>query len=128
MDHIDAYLATASLDLKRAPAIRGALALGKSHLDKYYDMTDHSEVYRIAMSECCSPDNLSDYISVHQSYIHDTSFSISVTPNGTASGSSPRPRLSTMSLSERMQAAPSMRLPLLARIMCVTNLSSLFLH
>lgn len=54
---IDTYLTTVSQDLKRAPAIRAALALGKGHLDKYYDMSDHSEVYRIAMSECCSFDD-----------------------------------------------------------------------
>jgi hypothetical protein len=51
MDHIDAHLATASQDLRYSPAIRAALVLGKTHLNKYYDMTDHSEVYRIAMSE-----------------------------------------------------------------------------
>jgi len=51
MDHIDTHLATASKNLKYSPAIRAALALGKSHLNKYYNMTDHSEVYRIAMSK-----------------------------------------------------------------------------
>lgn len=51
MDHIDAHLATASQNLKFSPAIRASLALGKGHLNKYYNMTDHSEVYRIAMSE-----------------------------------------------------------------------------
>jgi hypothetical protein len=50
MDHIDTHLATASQDLKYSPAIRASLALGKAHLNKYYDMTDHSEVYRIMMS------------------------------------------------------------------------------
>jgi hypothetical protein len=51
MDHIDTHLATASKNLKFSPAIRASLALGKAHLNKYYGMTDHSEVYRIAMSE-----------------------------------------------------------------------------
>ena len=51
MDHIDAHLATVSQDLKYSPAIRASLALGKAHMNKYYNMTDHSEVYRIAMSE-----------------------------------------------------------------------------
>ena len=55
MDHIDAHLATACQDWQYSPAIRTSLALGKAHLNKYYDMTDHSEVYRIAMSECSSP-------------------------------------------------------------------------
>jgi hypothetical protein len=51
MDHIDAHLATASQDSNYSPAIRASLALGKAHLNKYYNMTDYSEVYRIAMSE-----------------------------------------------------------------------------
>ena len=51
MDHIDTHLATASQDLKYSLAIRASLALGKTHLNKYYDMTNHSEVYQIAMSE-----------------------------------------------------------------------------
>jgi hypothetical protein len=51
MDHIDAHLATASQSSKYSPAIRASLALGKAHLNKYYNMTDHSEVYRIAMSK-----------------------------------------------------------------------------
>ncbi len=51
MDHIDAHLAMASQDLKYLPAIRASLALGKSHLNKYYNMTDHLEVYQIAMSK-----------------------------------------------------------------------------
>ena len=49
MDHIDEYLATASQDLTYSEAIRAALALGKQTLNRYYDKTDHSEVYRIAM-------------------------------------------------------------------------------
>ena len=51
MDHIDAHLATVSQDLKFSPAIRASVALGKAHLNKYYNMTDHSEIYRIAMSK-----------------------------------------------------------------------------
>lgn len=42
MDHIDAHLSTASQDLDYSPAICNALALGKVHLNKYYNMTDHS--------------------------------------------------------------------------------------
>jgi hypothetical protein len=57
MDHIDAHLATASQDLKYSPAIRASVALGKTHLNKYYDMTDNSEVYRIAMSEYSTPNH-----------------------------------------------------------------------
>jgi hypothetical protein len=57
MDHIDNHLATAGQNLKYSPAIRASLALGKAHLNKYYNMTDHSEVYRIAMSECSPSDH-----------------------------------------------------------------------
>lgn len=51
MDHIDECLTTISQDLKYSKAIRAALALGKQTLNRYYDKTDHSEVYRIAMGK-----------------------------------------------------------------------------
>jgi len=51
MDHIDEYLATASQNVKYSEVIRAALALGKQTLNCYYDKTDHSEVYRIAMGK-----------------------------------------------------------------------------
>jgi len=51
MDHIDQYLATSSKNLQYSEAIRAALALGKKTLNRYYDKTDHSEVYRIAMGK-----------------------------------------------------------------------------
>ena len=51
MDHIDEHLTTSALDSKYHPAIRAALAVGKKLLNKYYTMTDQSEVYRIAMSK-----------------------------------------------------------------------------
>jgi len=52
MDHIDKFLATAAdsgNSSKLSPAIRAALAIGKTTLNKYYNLTDQSEVYRIAM-------------------------------------------------------------------------------
>jgi hypothetical protein len=51
MDHIDEYLATACHNIKYSKAIRAALALGKQTLNHYYDKTDHSDVYRIAMGK-----------------------------------------------------------------------------
>ena len=51
MDHIDEYLVTASQNVKYTEAIRAALALGKRTLNHYYDKTDHSEVYQIAMGK-----------------------------------------------------------------------------
>ncbi len=57
MDHIDSHLATAARNAKYSPSIRAALALGKRTLNRYYNKTDHSEVYRIAMGtyapSCC---------------------------------------------------------------------------
>ena len=49
MDHIDTHLATAARNPRYSPSIRAALALGKRTLNRYYNKTDHSEVYRIAM-------------------------------------------------------------------------------
>ena len=49
MDHIDEYLATACGNVKLSKAIRAALDIGKQTLNRYYDKTDHSDVYRIAM-------------------------------------------------------------------------------
>ncbi|PPQ76808.1 hypothetical protein CVT26_001762 [Gymnopilus dilepis] len=50
MDHIDKVLATCSNSPNQfSPAIRAALAISKKALNKYYNKTDHSEVYRIAM-------------------------------------------------------------------------------
>jgi hypothetical protein len=49
MDHINTYLATATQNLTYSPSIRAALAIGKTTLNRYYNKTDYSEVYRIAM-------------------------------------------------------------------------------
>jgi hypothetical protein len=49
MDLIDRHLTTASLNPKYDPSIQAAVTVGKTHLNKYYDMSDHSELYRIAM-------------------------------------------------------------------------------
>lgn len=50
MDHIDKVLATSSDSAHHfTVAIRAALAIGKKAMNRYYNKTDHSEVYRIAM-------------------------------------------------------------------------------
>ncbi|TFY50962.1 hypothetical protein EVJ58_g10810, partial [Rhodofomes roseus] len=49
MDLIDKQLATGTLDHKLDPAIRVALGLGKRAINHYYNKSDESEVYRIAM-------------------------------------------------------------------------------
>ncbi|KAF8067603.1 hypothetical protein FPV67DRAFT_1561940 [Lyophyllum atratum] len=50
MDHIDKYLATAATSKWYHPAIKAVLAIGKRTSNRYYDKTDYSEVYRVAMS------------------------------------------------------------------------------
>ncbi|TFY58892.1 hypothetical protein EVJ58_g6133 [Rhodofomes roseus] len=49
MDIIDQKLATGSLNQALDPAIRVALGLGKRSINHYYNKTDESAVYRIAM-------------------------------------------------------------------------------
>ena len=49
MDHIDNYLATTIRDKSILDGLRGALALGKRTLNRYYTLTDSSDIYRIAM-------------------------------------------------------------------------------
>lgn len=61
MDHIDTYLATATQNDSYSASIRAALAIGKRTLNRYYNKTDHSEVYRITMSKFYS--NKLNYIN-----------------------------------------------------------------
>lgn len=51
MDHLDQHLATSALNFELPASIRAAATLGKRTLNKYYTMTDHSEIYRIAMGK-----------------------------------------------------------------------------
>ena len=51
MDHIDKKFTTYSCDRKYLPAICSAVTLAKKTLDCYYSLTDHSEVYHIAMGK-----------------------------------------------------------------------------
>lgn len=53
MDHIDTHLATSTQNANYSVSIRAALAIGKRTLNRYYNKTDHSEVYRIAMGKSC---------------------------------------------------------------------------
>jgi hypothetical protein len=53
MDIIDGMLATTSESpYKFCLAICAALAVGNRTLNKYYNLTDYSELYRIAMGAC----------------------------------------------------------------------------
>ena len=50
MDHIDEKLTSDAVNhTKYEPSIRASLSLAKKTLNRYYDLTDASEVYRIAM-------------------------------------------------------------------------------
>lgn len=63
MDHIDEYLATAAQNTDYSLSICAALAIGKKTLNRYYNKTDHSEVYRIAMGKIsCTNNNSSTNI------------------------------------------------------------------
>jgi hypothetical protein len=61
MDHIDAHLATAARHRKYPHAIQAALTIGKKTLNRYYDKTDQSEVFRIAMGMLLSQYSKSYY-------------------------------------------------------------------
>ncbi|KIK73599.1 hypothetical protein PAXRUDRAFT_178003, partial [Paxillus rubicundulus Ve08.2h10] len=54
MDLIDKKLTTYSLNCKYSPTICAAVGLAKQTLNKYYQLTDKSKVYRMAMGKCLS--------------------------------------------------------------------------
>jgi len=49
MDHIDQKLTTDALDPRYQSSIRASLMIGRKTLNRYYNLTDDSELYRIAM-------------------------------------------------------------------------------
>jgi hypothetical protein len=59
MDYIDQQLTANALKPRYSASIKASIALGKKTLNRYYDMTDDSEIYRIAMGKliynffCC---------------------------------------------------------------------------
>ena len=50
MDHIDERLATDALNEELSPSIRVGLSLAKKTINRYYEKTDQSILYRTAMS------------------------------------------------------------------------------
>jgi hypothetical protein len=54
MDRMHSELTSASNNEDYSPAIRAALKLGIRLLNKYYSLTDNSEIYRIAMGKTSS--------------------------------------------------------------------------
>ena len=51
MDKMHKELAAAAENVVYSPALQAALTLGKNLLDKYYSLSDDSEIYRIAMGK-----------------------------------------------------------------------------
>lgn len=49
MDYIDQQLMDNALNPKYSKSIKTAISLGKRTLNQYYNITDHSEIYQIAM-------------------------------------------------------------------------------
>ena len=49
MDHVDNMLTSYSRNKKYLPSIRAAVRLAKNTLNRYYELTDSLETYRIAM-------------------------------------------------------------------------------
>ena len=45
MNHIDKHLATSTTDDNYQLALKATLAISKKTLNRYYEKTDHSEVY-----------------------------------------------------------------------------------
>ena len=89
MDHIDDYLARACGNIKFSKAIHAALDIGKQTLNHYYNKTDHSEVYRIAMSRSSPSFQHSFYLfpSNFQSSTLFINYNTSEKPDGRKPGS-----------------------------------------
>jgi hypothetical protein len=49
MDYINKHLVSSSINTKYLLSIQASMLIGKQLLNNYYNMTDHSEVYQIAM-------------------------------------------------------------------------------
>jgi hypothetical protein len=52
MDYLDQQLTSSALIVRYSESIKAAITLGKKTLNRYYDMSDQSEIYRIAMGKC----------------------------------------------------------------------------
>jgi hypothetical protein len=51
MDYLDQQLTTGALNTRYSEAIKAMISVGKKTLNQYYDMTDQSEIYCIAMGK-----------------------------------------------------------------------------
>lgn len=61
MDHLDEVLMSATLDTDHSPAVRAGFDFGKRSLNKYYELTDMSDVYRFGISKLCFIIRLQEY-------------------------------------------------------------------
>ena len=103
MDHIHDYLSTACRNFKLSKAIRAALALGKETLNRYYNKTDHSDVYRIAMGTSYTyPFIYLNFKPLFQSFTLVTNYTISRKLDGKILGLKPLTTLSVLSLIKAM--------------------------
>ena len=62
IDHINDYLARACGNIEFSKAFHATLDIGKQTLNCYYNKTDHSEVYRIAMGRSSPSFQHSSYL------------------------------------------------------------------
>jgi hypothetical protein len=106
MDIIDKKLTTDSLNRSKFEApIRAALGLAKKTLNRYYNLTDSVEVYRITMGTYFMYFlylNTLIYV-ITQCYTLDTSSNISRMPAGRMSGSTLRSTSFVTSMSAHMR-------------------------
>ena len=100
MDWIDKHLASSSLDPVYLPSIKASMLIRKRLLNKYYNFTDHSEVYRIAMGMFIhtKPSEVIDLAL--QSSTPSASLSISDLRDGKKTGSTQHARLLRPNLTE----------------------------
>lgn len=68
MDYIDQQLVAYSLNPRYSASIKASITLGKKTLNRYYDKTDQSEIYRIAMGKLVYWIFESQYINLTTSY------------------------------------------------------------
>jgi hypothetical protein len=109
MDHLNSFLATTTLDEEYLLSIQASVTIGKKLLNKYYDMTDLSEVYRIAMGTFSIFLPYGSYIlASFKCYIPATNSNISRTPVGMRIGLRVHVKLSKPSLTVHMRSWISM--------------------
>ena len=69
MDHIDENLATSAENMSYSAAIHSVLAIGKRTLNHYYNKTDQSEIYRIAMVSCNFFESFLSFLMLNMYYL-----------------------------------------------------------